>query len=281
MKIFVINNNSIQNDFFCLKIFTISIHGDKFPDIFYQSSKFIKKLINYLKYSGTDKKKMILQKESERVLNIISFNPSSHPILYSMGIYNIFKTNLFVKAATSKNKNTSCQKEDFILLVNMILNKNNKDFIQDDIKSLLQCIFPCKDLANNLRVELFDVFMSTTVEVPNEKKFHEDYLIIFNLLYDNLKESFSEMIFLFDKFTKTYQNFAKKFLSEDSIVINCNGSGGQSFGAFIPSGLTLNLTGDSNDYFGKGLSGGKLIVHTSENAAFDPGENIIIGNVAL
>ena len=219
MKIFVINNNSIQNDFFCLKIFTISIHGDKFPDIFYQSSKFIKKLINYLKYSGTDKKKMILQKESERVLNIISFNPSSHPILYSMGIYNIFKTNLFVKAATSKNKNTSCQKEDFILLVNMILNKNNKDFIQDDIKSLLQCIFPCKDLANNLRVELFDVFMSTTVEVPNEKKFHEDYLIIFNLLYDNLKESFSEMIFLFDKFTKTYQNFAKKFLSEDSIVI--------------------------------------------------------------
>ena len=43
--------------------------------------------------------------------------------------------------------------------------------------------------------------------------------MIFNLLYENLKESFSEMIFLFDKFTKTYQNFAKKFLSEDSIVI--------------------------------------------------------------
>ena len=115
--------------------------------------------------------------------------------------------------------NQQCTKEDFILLVNMILNKANKEFIQDDIKSLLQCIFPCKDLANNLRVELFDVFMSYTVEVPNEKKFHEDYLVIFNLLYENLKESFSEMIFLFDKFTKTYQNFAKKFLSEDSIVI--------------------------------------------------------------
>ena len=43
-------------------------------------------------------------------------------------------------------------------------------------------------------------------------------------------------------------------------VINCHGAGGQSFGAFIPKGLTLNLTGDSNDYFGKGLSGGKLIV---------------------
>ncbi len=74
---------------------------------------------------------------------------------------------------------------------------------------------------------------------------------------------------------------APEGLPEDSIIIKCNGSGGQSFGAFIPSGLTLHLTGDSNDYFGKGLSGGKLIVHTSEKASFDPGENIIIGNVAL
>ena len=217
MKIFILSSNSIQNDFFCLKIFIISIHDDKFPEIYYTTIKFIKKLINFLKYTGTDKKKIILQKESERILNIISFNSNSHNILYSMGVYNLFKTNLFVKSLS--NKKNLCEKEDFILLVNMILNKNNKEFIQDDIKTLLQCIFPCKDLANNLRVELFDVFMSTTIENANEKKFHEDYLVIFNLLYDNLKESFSEMIFLFDKFTKTYQNFAKKFLSEDSIVI--------------------------------------------------------------
>ena len=51
-----------------------------------------------------------------------------------------------------------------------------------------------------------------------------------------------------------------KGLPDDTIVINCHGAGGQSFGAFIPKGLTLNLYGDSNDYFGKGLSGGKLIV---------------------
>ena len=70
-------------------------------------------------------------------------------------------------------------------------------------------------------------------------------------------------------------------LQEDTIEINCKGSGGQSFGAFIPKGLTLNLTGDSNDYFGKGLSGGKLIVHAPEDAKYDPSENIIIGNVAL
>ena len=70
-------------------------------------------------------------------------------------------------------------------------------------------------------------------------------------------------------------------LPDDTIVINCHGAGGQSFGAFIPKGLTLKLTGDSNDYFGKGLSGGKLIVKVPEKAAYKPEENIIIGNVAL
>lgn len=70
-------------------------------------------------------------------------------------------------------------------------------------------------------------------------------------------------------------------LPDDSIVINCKGAGGQSFGAFIPKGLTLCLTGDSNDYFGKGLSGGKLIVKVPEKAGYKAEENIIVGNVAL
>ncbi|SDB22220.1 glutamate synthase large subunit [Eubacterium oxidoreducens] len=70
-------------------------------------------------------------------------------------------------------------------------------------------------------------------------------------------------------------------LSDDTITINCKGAGGQSFGAFIPSGLTLNLTGDSNDYFGKGLSGGKLILKAPKEAAYDAENNIIVGNVAL
>lgn len=70
-------------------------------------------------------------------------------------------------------------------------------------------------------------------------------------------------------------------LPEDTFTISCNGSGGQSFGAFIPKGLTLELTGDSNDYFGKGLSGGKLIVYPPQGVQFKAEENIIIGNVAL
>ncbi len=73
----------------------------------------------------------------------------------------------------------------------------------------------------------------------------------------------------------------KDGLEEDSFVVKCNGAGGQSFGALIPRGLTLELVGDSNDYFGKGLSGGKLIVYPPKGVKFKQDENIIIGNVAL
>ena len=70
-------------------------------------------------------------------------------------------------------------------------------------------------------------------------------------------------------------------LEEDTYLVKCNGAGGQSFGAFIPKGLTLELVGDSNDYFGKGLSGGKLIVYPPRAAKYKHEDNIIIGNVAL
>ncbi|WP_077610466.1 glutamate synthase large subunit [Clostridium sp. Marseille-P2415] len=70
-------------------------------------------------------------------------------------------------------------------------------------------------------------------------------------------------------------------LPEDTFTINCTGSGGQSFGAFIPRGLTLELIGDSNDYFGKGLSGGKLVVYPPQGIKFKAEDNIVIGNVAL
>ena len=77
--------------------------------------------------------------------------------------------------------------------------------------------------------------------------------------------------------TKRYYNT----LDEDTYVINCHGAGGQSFGAFIPKGLTITLEGDSNDYFGKGLSGGKLVLFQPKNSKLRSDENIIVGNVAL
>jgi glutamate synthase (ferredoxin) len=70
-------------------------------------------------------------------------------------------------------------------------------------------------------------------------------------------------------------------LADDTISIRFTGSAGQSFGAFIPRGMTLTLEGDSNDYLGKGLSGGKLIVYPPPAATFVPEDNIIVGNVVL
>src|SRR5579884_4010398 len=70
-------------------------------------------------------------------------------------------------------------------------------------------------------------------------------------------------------------------LPEDTIKLNFKGSAGQSFGAFIPRGMTLTLEGDANDYLGKGLSGGKIIVYPPEGSTFVPEENVIIGNVAF
>src|SRR5439155_16385950 len=69
-------------------------------------------------------------------------------------------------------------------------------------------------------------------------------------------------------------------LPEDTIEIQFTGSAGQSFGAFMPRGMTFTLEGDANDYVGKGLSGGKIIVFPPERATFVPEENIIVGKVA-
>ncbi|KAL1822269.1 hypothetical protein ACET3Z_009047 [Daucus carota] len=78
--------------------------------------------------------------------------------------------------------------------------------------------------------------------------------------------------------TKRYHNVG---LPADTIHVKLNGSGGQSLGAFLCSGITLELEGDSNDYVGKGLSGGKIVVYPSKGSNFDPKANIVIGNVAL
>lgn len=77
--------------------------------------------------------------------------------------------------------------------------------------------------------------------------------------------------------TKQFNNT----LEDDTYTVHCNGGAGQSFGAFAQKGITLDVHGDANDYFGKGLSGGKLIIQPKKEATFKPSENVIIGNVAL
>jgi glutamate synthase (NADPH/NADH) large chain len=77
------------------------------------------------------------------------------------------------------------------------------------------------------------------------------------------------------------RKFGAKGLADDTIKLHFTGSAGQSFGAFVPRGMTLTLEGDSNDYIGKGLSGGKIVVFPDRSATFAPHENIIIGNTAF
>jgi glutamate synthase (ferredoxin) len=77
------------------------------------------------------------------------------------------------------------------------------------------------------------------------------------------------------------RRYGAEGLADDTIRIHFKGSAGQSFGAFVPNGVTLTLEGDSNDYLGKGLSGGKIVVSPPAGSTFKAEENIIIGNVAL
>ncbi|MBB5183308.1 glutamate synthase large subunit [Catenisphaera adipataccumulans] len=72
-----------------------------------------------------------------------------------------------------------------------------------------------------------------------------------------------------------------KTFDDDTFTVHCQGGAGQSFGAFLPKGITLEVAGDANDYFGKGLSGGKLILYPPKNSIFKAEENVIVGNVAL
>jgi glutamate synthase domain-containing protein 3 len=77
------------------------------------------------------------------------------------------------------------------------------------------------------------------------------------------------------------KRFGQDGLPDDAAAFEFHGSAGQSFGAFAVHGLTLTLVGDSNDYIGKGLSGARIVVRPPDRAAFDPADNVIIGNVAL
>ena len=80
---------------------------------------------------------------------------------------------------------------------------------------------------------------------------------------------------------ETAKRYGEEGLPEDTIQVNLNGSAGQSFAAFLAKGITMNVKGDANDYFCKGISGGRVVIAPPQESTFDPGENIIVGNVAL
>ncbi len=105
---------------------------------------------------------------------------------------------------------------------------------------------------------------------------HEGTPVRFSMPIENIDRAFGTML---------SHHVAKKWeargLPDDTIHIDVTGSAGQSFGAWLAPGVTLELEGDANDYVGKGLSGGKIIIAPPKNSGFVPEENILIGNVAL
>ena len=224
IKFFNENKYNIQNDLLCIKLFTYLIYNEKHQNIFNQDSKFLKKLLRFIEYNGENEIKNILKIESERLLNILSFNYDSHQNLYIEGIYDFFKSNLYIKIGNSKKLNKKgknnnneylCNKEDFILLVNMILNNNNKDLIKDDIKKILFYVLPSKDLTNNVKFELFNIYLNIFIVNPTNTQFQEDFQIMFDLLFKDIISDFSETLFLCDKLVNSHKIFCFKFLLKD------------------------------------------------------------------
>ena len=124
------------------------------------------------------------------------------------------------------------------------------------------------DLDNTLDCRMLLPLCEESIKFGHVKKM--------NIEISNVNRSLGTI--LSNEITKIYKN---EGLKEDTIIINANGNAGNSFGAFLTKGVTLNVTGDANDYLGKGLCGGKIIVKSSEKATFAPEKNIICGNVAL
>ena len=245
IKLFIENKTNNQNNLFCIKLFIYLIYNEKHSNIFNQDSKFIKKLLHFIKYNGDNDVKNILKIESERLLNILSFNYESHQNLYIEGVYGFFKSNLYIKAGNNKklrnklknrNKNNNsnknkasvkikeneedlCSKEDFILLINMILNANNKEFIKDDIRKILLCVLPSKDLTNNIKFELFNTYLNLFIVNSTNTKFQEDFRNLFDLLFLSIISDFSETLFFCDKLIHMHKNFCYKFLLTDEKLI--------------------------------------------------------------
>ena len=143
----------------------------------------------------------------------------------------------------------------------LIRAKRNTNIV--DLSALLSNADTTIHFEKNQKLELSDKLTLDNIDV-NKK-----YIV------SNTDRTFGTL--LGSQITKRYGTS----LSDDTYIIKCQGTGGQSFGAFIPKGLTMYLDGDANDYFGKGLSGGKLIIHPPHGSIINPSENIIIGNVAL
>lgn len=173
--------------------------------------------------------------------------------------------------------------DEMVGRTDMLKQKNSKEESQHQLD--IECI-----LKNGIKDEL----LNSIHKVGDDFEFKLSESKDMTVLYKNLKESIEKgekksVEVQVDNQDRAFGTVLGSILTKkhgkaleaDTYQIKCKGYGGQSFGAFIPKGLTLELEGDSNDYIGKGLSGGKIIVYPNKKSTFKHDENIIIGNVAL
>ncbi len=155
-----------------------------------------------------------------------------------------------------------------------------KDNTNIHLSRLVKTSYANSEYRHHLQDEVFDFHLDKTID--------EKELIPAFLPYIEKKKPFKYSINVssINRTTGTLLGslITKKCddsLKEDTYIVECKGGGGQSFGAFIPKGMSMYLKGDGNDHVGKGLSGGKIVVVPDDNFKSDPSENIIVGNVAL
>ena len=166
--------------------------------------------------------------------------------------------------------------EEMVGHTDLLVSKNDRLYLNDIIDDRFANSDEVKFDRNNLYDFGLDKVKDTTVLL---KEFKENLRTgqpkEIDIKINNLDRTFGTI--LGSRITESFENT----LADDTFVVNCDGAGGQSFGAFIPKGLTLKLTGDTNDYLGKGLSGGKIVVVKPEDCDYEADENIIVGNVCF
>ena len=163
--------------------------------------------------------------------------------------------------------NWKANKIDLSPVLAQVTNEYGRDVPGAACRHYLPEMGPVDTLGSTLDATLFVPYTSTARRTLTKTRFHADIA--------NVNRCVGTM--LGSKVTKAHP----EGLPEESVTIDCEGSGGQSFGAFLPAGITINISGDANDYFGKGLSGGILSVAPSPRATYKFDENVSIGNVAF
>jgi len=232
VNLFKIETNSSYIDFYCLKMFLKNIKEENYSSKIWKSKSILKKFSKYLKDENFPTSKSILLSESyisnenenflkeliKKIINYISFDNNSHVNLIECGIYEDFKEILYKNFNPSNSK--KIVKDEVILFVNIFLNRENLNYLCDDMLNIMKIIFVCPEIIISIKIKLLDIFIDWNLLNKEPKTYSEDYLVIFELIYNNLQENFSDMIFLVEYFSTKYDEVSSRIIQNSKIIHN-------------------------------------------------------------